>query len=210
MSFQITDGAQPQLLIRSAGLCDLCRAASATNTGRIEGSAGSDGFCVLCESCAGRLKGEAPLMASDWRGLQDAVWSDIPPVKVLAVVILEALRPDNWAANLCEQVWLEESERSFAQALARQLPFSSGARSTSDRGISAGEFVVKDSNGLPLGEGDSVTLIKDLEVKGAGFTAKRGTLVKGISLTGDPKFVEGKVNGIRIVLVAAYLKKVVS
>ena len=65
----------------------------------------------------------------------------------------------------------------------------------------------RDSNGLPLADGDSVTLIKDLEVKGAGFTAKRGTMVKNISLTSNPEHVEGKVNGIRIVLVAKYLKK---
>ena len=64
-----------------------------------------------------------------------------------------------------------------------------------------------DSNGAVLVEGDSVTLIKDLDVKGAGFTAKRGTLVKGIRLTNNPLHIEGKVNGMQIVLVAAYLKK---
>ena len=42
---------------------------------------------------------------------------------------------------------------------------------------------------------------------GAGFTAKRGTLVKGIRLTNNPLHIEGKVNGVQIVLVAAYLKK---
>ncbi|MNH11503.1 hypothetical protein D3C79_710190 [compost metagenome] len=64
-----------------------------------------------------------------------------------------------------------------------------------------------DSNGAVLQEGDSVTLIKDLDVKGGGFTAKRGTLVKGIRLTNNPLHIEGKVNGVQIVLVAAYLKK---
>ncbi|MDD4885088.1 PhnA domain-containing protein, partial [Sulfuricurvum sp.] len=52
-----------------------------------------------------------------------------------------------------------------------------------------------------------VTLIKDLEVKGAGFTAKRGTIVKNIRLTDDPKYIEGKINGSTIVLVAAFMKK---
>jgi protein PhnA len=56
-------------------------------------------------------------------------------------------------------------------------------------------------------EGDNVTIIKDLEVKGAGFTAKRGTMVRGIHLTDNPLHIEGKVNGTQIVLVAAYLKK---
>ena len=46
-----------------------------------------------------------------------------------------------------------------------------------------------------------------LDVKGGGFTAKRGTLVRNISLTNNPKHIKGKVNGIQIVLVAAFLKK---
>ena len=64
-----------------------------------------------------------------------------------------------------------------------------------------------DSHGTPLASGDSVTLIKDLDVKGAGFVAKRGTLVKNIRLTGDPAHVEGKVNGVAIVLKTQFLKK---
>jgi len=51
-------------------------------------------------------------------------------------------------------------------------------------------------------------LIKDLDVKGAGFTAKRGTVVKNITLTDNPLHIEGRVNGVRIVLVADFLKKV--
>lgn len=63
------------------------------------------------------------------------------------------------------------------------------------------------SNGTPLAEGDAVALIKELEVKGAGFTAKRGTLVKGIHLTADAGMVEGRANGITIVLKTQFLKK---
>ncbi len=65
----------------------------------------------------------------------------------------------------------------------------------------------RDSNGTILSDGDSVTLIKDLEVKGGGFTAKRGTLVKGIRLTDDPGLVEGRVNKMAIYLKTEFLKK---
>ncbi len=58
-----------------------------------------------------------------------------------------------------------------------------------------------------VSNGDNVTLIKDLKVKGTSVTLKRGTLVKGIRLTNNPLHIEGKVNGVQIVLVAAYLKK---
>jgi protein PhnA len=52
------------------------------------------------------------------------------------------------------------------------------------------DIVVKDSNGATLNEGDSVTLIKDLKVKGTSETLKRGTMVKNIRLTGDPDEIE--------------------
>jgi protein PhnA len=65
-----------------------------------------------------------------------------------------------------------------------------------------------DSNGVELQAGDSVSIIKDLEVKGAGFTAKRGTTVKNISLTNNPEQIEGRVNGVKIVLLSKFLKKV--
>lgn len=52
------------------------------------------------------------------------------------------------------------------------------------------DIIVKDSNGSQLHDGDSVTLIKDLKVKGTSETLKRGTLVKGIRLTDDPGEIE--------------------
>jgi len=58
-----------------------------------------------------------------------------------------------------------------------------------------------------LTSGDSVTLIKDLDVKGTSFVAKRGTLVKGIRLTDNPEHVEGRVNKVSIVLKTQFLKK---
>jgi protein PhnA len=67
---------------------------------------------------------------------------------------------------------------------------------------------VVDSNGAVLMDGDSVTLIKDLDVKGANFTAKRGTLVKSIRVGDDPTHVEGRVNKMSIMLKTCFLKKV--
>lgn len=51
---------------------------------------------------------------------------------------------------------------------------------------------VKDNNGALLAEGDSVTLIKDLKVKGSSLTLKRGTLVKNIRLTNSASEIEGR------------------
>jgi len=65
----------------------------------------------------------------------------------------------------------------------------------------------KDSNGNILVEGDSVTTIKDLKVKGFQKDMKRGTIVKSIRLTSNPEEVEGKVDGSVLVLKSAFLKK---
>jgi protein PhnA len=67
----------------------------------------------------------------------------------------------------------------------------------------------RDSNGAILADGDSVTLIKDLKVKGSGgVTLKRGTLVKKIRLTGDPDEIEANVDKVRgLVLRTEFVKK---
>ncbi len=68
--------------------------------------------------------------------------------------------------------------------------------------------VVKDANGVTLNAGDSVVILKDLEVKGAGFTAKRGTTVRNITIPQDVEgHIEGRVNGTKIYLKTEFLKK---
>ena len=68
--------------------------------------------------------------------------------------------------------------------------------------------VVRDSVGNILADGDQVTLIKDLTVKGAGQTLKRGTLIKSIRLTGDAQEIDCRFDGIKgLVLRAEFVKK---
>ncbi len=72
----------------------------------------------------------------------------------------------------------------------------------------ADETIVRDSNGTQLHDGDSVTLIKDLKVKGAGTTLKRGTMVKNIRLTDDPAEIECSTKQVKgLVLRTEFLKK---
>ncbi|PZU11603.1 alkylphosphonate utilization protein [Sphingomonas sp.] len=67
---------------------------------------------------------------------------------------------------------------------------------------------VRDAVGNVLADGDQVTLIKDLAVKGAGQTLKRGTLIKSIRLTGDPQEIDCKYDGIKgLVLRAEFVRK---
>mgnify|MGYP000176535648 CR=1 FL=1 len=69
--------------------------------------------------------------------------------------------------------------------------------------------VVRDCNGTELKDGDTVTVIKDLDVKGAGATVKRGTTVKNITLTNDPELIDCRTKDIKgLVLKACFVKKI--
>ena len=71
-----------------------------------------------------------------------------------------------------------------------------------------GTVEVRDAVGNLLADGDQVTLIKDLEVKGASQTLKRGTLIKSIRLTGDAQEIDCRFDGIKgLVLRAEFVKK---
>jgi protein PhnA len=83
------------------------------------------------------------------------------------------------------------------------IPFFAESRTMSDD-----EIVVKDANGNRLNNGDSVSLIKDLPVKGANVTLKRGTVAKNIRLTDDPAEIECNVDKVRgLVLKTCFVKK---
>ncbi len=82
------------------------------------------------------------------------------------------------------------------------------ASQLAERTAAAARIEVRDAVGNLLADGDQVTLIKDLEVKGAGQTLRRGTLIKSIRLTGDPQEIDCKYEGIKgLVLRAEFVKK---
>ncbi|MBZ9999650.1 MULTISPECIES: alkylphosphonate utilization protein [unclassified Mesorhizobium] len=70
------------------------------------------------------------------------------------------------------------------------------------------DVMVRDSNGAQLSDGDSVTLMKDLKVKGTSETIKRGTLVKNIRLNGNPGEIECSTRQVKgLVLKTEFVKK---
>ena len=71
----------------------------------------------------------------------------------------------------------------------------------------AKDSIPRDSNGTILVEGDAVTVIKDLKVKGSSMVIKRGTKVKSIRLTENPEEVDCRIEGSNIVLKTMFLKK---
>jgi protein PhnA len=186
------------LAARSQGKCELCGEVS-DDLVVFEvagGDASDDANLVICASYQQQLLDESKINANDWRCLNEAIWSPVAAVQVVAYRMLHTLanKGETWAQDLLDTAYLEEDIKAWAE---------SGLAQASDDE----DPKPRDSNGIELSEGDSLTLIKDLDVKGMNFTAKRGTLVKNIHLTNNPKHVEGKINGTTIVIVAAYTKK---
>ena len=104
---------------------------------------------------------------------------------------------DSFVYDEASGEWISASDAA-AKAAA-----SGGAGSGGDGGVE-----VRDAVGNLLADGDQVTLIKDLTVKGAGQTLKRGTLIKSIRLTGDAQEIDCKYEGIKgLVLRAEFVRK---
>lgn len=82
-----------------------------------------------------------------------------------------------------------------------------GKEWTSDESDEVGDDIPRDSNGAELQDGDAVTVIKDLKVKGSSMVIKRGTKVKSIRLTDDPEEVDCRIDGSGIVLKTCFLRK---
>jgi len=184
-----------QILERSAARCELCSSSKELAVYDVQPNDGPslESSILLCKTCHDHILQPTHTEANHWYALNESMWSEHEAVKVLVYRVLKGLRGNPWATDLLAQLYLEDSTQAWAEAGMFRAE--------------EGKIRVVDSNGTVLEEGDTVTLIKDLDVKGANFTAKRGTTVKNISLTDDPMLIEGRVNGTRIVLVTAYLKK---
>lgn len=183
---------------RSESKCELCGATEALGVYEVppitDGSA--DESILVCDVCRGQIENPEAVDVHHWRCLNDSMWSQVPAVQVMAWRMLVRLSAtEGWAQDLRDMLYLDEATLAWAQATGEGK---------------AGEATVShvDSNGAVLEAGDTVTLIKDLNVKGANFTAKRGTAVRGISLVADnPGQIEGRVNGQQIVILTQFVKK---
>jgi protein PhnA len=139
------------------------------------------GDILLCATC----RSDAP--PAHWRCLEGAAWSAEPAVQ-FAVWAKLATIDAAWASETRENMSLSEQAQSWADAPA--------------------DIIHRDSMGTVLQRGDTVVLIKDLTVKGANFTAKRGTAVRKISLVqGNAGQIEGRVEDQKIVILTEFVRK---
>ena len=146
-----------------------------------------DESITICDVCAASID-EPTKDEKHWNCLHDSMWSTEPAVQVVVFRLLSKLA----AQDQLDMMYLEEDVKAWAE-----------------EGLQAENVEpTRDSNGNILVEGDAVSIIKDLPVKGAGFTAKQGTTVKNIKMAqGDPTHIQGRVNGTMIFLKTEFLKK---
>jgi len=182
---------------RSEGKCELCAVTDDLAVYEVPASSDSsaDSCVYLCVTCQTQLDNPDAVEANHWRCLNDSMWSTVPAVQVLAWRMLTRLSGEGWPQDLLDMMYLEDDVKAWAEA-------SGEGENTADA------VIHRDSNGAILEAGDTVILIKDLNVKGGGFTAKRGTAVRGIRLVADnPEHIEGKVSGQTIVILTEFTKK---
>ena len=185
------------LQARSESKCELCSATESLAVYEVppKTSGSADQCVLLCATCRGQIEEPEKIEAHHWRCLNESMWSQVPAVQVMAWRMLKRLSAEGWAQDLLDMLYLDEETQAWAQATGEGESKEEAVRHL-------------DSNGTLLATGDTVTLIKDLEVKGANFTAKRGTVVRGISLVADnPEQIEARVNGQRIVILTQFVKK---
>lgn len=181
---------------RSGNCCELCGSTDKLTSHLVAPKVDENlnNSVLVCATCDQQIKDPENAESNHWRCLNDSMWNENAAVKVVAYRMLHHLRADGWPQDLLDMIYLEDADLKWAKETL-----------LADDEVAV---VHRDGNGVQLNAGDSIVLIKDLDVKGAGFTAKRGTAVRSITLVKDNhEHIEGRVNGQQIVILTQYVKK---
>jgi len=182
---------------RSGNVCELCASSHDLSGYTVEpgNPKNTAENIVVCSTCLSQIQSPETMDSNHWRCLNDSMWSEVSAVQVMAWRLLNRIKSQGWPQDLLDMLYLDDETLAWA-------------KSSGDGIADEDKLIHLDSNGSVLQNGDTVVLIKDLDVKGANFTAKRGTAVRNIRLVNDnPEQIEGKINGQGIVILTQYVKK---
>lgn len=186
---------EQQLHERSGSVCELSGTAENLKVYEIPYSPAqsADTAILINENLISQLENPDTMIPNEWRFLNESIWSSVPAVQVVSWRALQWLKNEGWAADILDMAYLEDEVLAWAKAGIQE---------------EENQIVHRDSNGAVLENGDTVVLIKDLDVKGSSLVAKRGTAVRRISLVHDnPEQIEGRVEGQQIVILTKFVKK---
>ena len=183
---------------RSQGVCELTGESGNLNFYEVLPNSGTEPekLILISDKALAQIEKSEEPDSSYWeKYLPTSMWSEVPGVQVVAWRLLQRFRNDSWAADALEMIYLDDENLEWAKASGDHL---------ADTHVE----LHKDCNGNILQNGDSVTIIKDLDVKGSSIVAKIGTAVRNIRLVHDnPEQIEGKVDGQSIVILTKFVKK---
>ncbi|MDT0620939.1 PhnA domain-containing protein [Croceitalea vernalis] len=190
-------GLLEDLINRTGSNCELCGATANFSTYEVPpvSSGGLDGSLLVCDTCKNQIENPGAMDANHWRCLNDSMWSEHNPVKVIAWRMLSRLKSEGWTQDLLDMMYLDDETLNWAKATGEGL-------------LESDKIIHRDMNGVILENGDNVVLIKDLKVKGSSMIAKQGTPVRRISLDKEnAEYIEGKVGAQQIVIITKFVKK---
>ena len=182
---------------RSNNSCELCKSTSNLSVYEVppHSNQTEDDSILVCDKCLAQLDKKEVLDVNHWNCLNDSMWSEVPAVQVVAWRMLSRLRNETWAVDALDMLYLSDENLAWA-------------KSTGDHENSSEVELHRDCNGAILQTGDSVVIIKTLEVKGSQVDAKVGTAVKNIRVVHDNiEHIEGKIDGQSIVILTKFVRK---
>lgn len=183
---------------RSGNSCELSNETENLHVYEVDysGESAADRSILISEKCIAQIEKTEEPESAFWEPILPIVmWSEIPALKVISWRMLQRFRNESWAVDALDMIYMEDEVLEWA-------------KESGDHSNEVGVPLHKDSNGNILQAGDTVTLIKDLDVKGSSLNAKIGTAVRNIRLVHDnPDQIEGKVEGQMIVILTKFVKK---
>lgn len=143
-----------QLKERSGNQCELCECTVNLSVYEVPPDGGTrlDNCMLICEKCNNQLSKKEELDAKHWTCLTRSMWSEVPAVQIVSWRLLNRLKNETWAADLIDQMYLDDDNLTWAKASGDHLETE-----TSDAHV--------DCNVAVLNTGDTITLIKSLDVK---------------------------------------------
>lgn len=190
---------EKKIVARSNGTCELCETAEAVKIYSVPHGSGADidTNVHVCDKCLAQINITEELESNYWANfLPNTMWSGVPAVQVVAWRMLNRFRTETWAHDALDILYLDEDNLEWAKATGEHL-------------TNIEDTLHRDCNGALLLPGDSVSLIKDLDVKGSSINAKMGTAVRNIRPdANDPAHIEGKIDGQSIMILTKFVRKI--
>lgn len=182
---------------RAEDKCELCKGTDTLKMYEVLSANGTteENCIMICAKCTAQIDKKEELDSKHWQCLTESMWSEVPGIQIVAWRMLNRLRNESWAMDNLDMLYLDDEKLAWA-------------KTTGDHENDGSVDLHKDSNGHVLQNGDSVVLIKSLDVKGSTINAKLGTVVRNIRLVeNNTEQIEGRIEGQVIVILTKYVRK---